>query len=865
MRVTTTPLNPRKLLLVLAASLFASGTNLGPRTREALAQSRGTGGDAELRLKLPFNDGWRFQRQASPGAAVEAEFLGAEKPDYDDSAWESVHLPHTWDATSDNPFAVTGHFRGLGWYRRRFTVPEAWRGHRVHVEFKAIFQVADIWVNGKPAGRHVGGFTGFTLDITPLVEWGAPNLLAVCVNDVLDPAIAPANETNVAAYGGITRTAWLVITPLSHFPSNPVHLEIRRLTNAPDEAVTVKITTRLENPSETALARRLETQIQDSEGRAIRTLDQDVTLVPNQIPEIIQISKPILSLHLWSPDDPYLYSAVSTLYDGDRPVDQVVTPFGIRFMSYDRALGFTLNGNPINLHGVNRRQDYGFLGDAVPEAIGVKDIRMIKAMGANFMRTAHYPQDPAVLDACDRLGILVWEEIPNIKIHLYPPATDNTEPVYTVRFPRPLMENLQLQLGEMIRRDWNHSSIIIWGLGDDLSRYRYPEDFVELSDEAHKLDPSRWTAARSPHVTDVLDATSEPNLVEAHRLHPERKYIWNEWGSFASQRGTEGQPYFRRLPADALSDVSLPDSDAALLMEGYLMQWNALPWLGTAKWCMFDTGETNARRTQTLWERTDARVAFRWPFDDYLGVSDMWRLPKNGFYLLQSQWTEKPMVHIVGQWENRRATPEDRGPSPPRQSDLRTVRVYSNCDTVELLLNGRSLGVRRPETREEEWQDFEQNISRYKSPDSFNRMPLPGAALKHAPFVWRDVAYEPGRLLAVGHKSGATFKDEIQTPGAPVRLVLRADQETLAADDAGVAFIEADVVDTNGVIVPEARPWIRFSVEGPGRLLGGATQIDAIAGVAAINVQSTGAPGSIVVTATAPGLGAGSARIESKP
>jgi beta-galactosidase len=850
------------VLLLAAALLNAAATTSGPGGHGALARNSEAAGVSELRLKLPFNDGWRFKRQAAPGAAVEAEFVGAEKPAYDDSAWETVHLPHTWDATFDNPFAVTGHFRGLGWYRQQFDVPDAWRGHRVHVEFKAVFQVAEVWVNGKAAGRHAGGFTGFTLDITPLVEWGASNLLVVRVNDVLDPAIAPANETNVAAYGGITRTAWLVITPLSHFPSNPVHVET---SGAPDEAVTVKVITRLENPSESALERRLETQIEDSEGRVIQTLNQDVTLQPNRIPEIVQTSKPISSPHLWSPDDPYLYRAVSTLYGGDRPVDRVVTPFGIHFMGYDPATGFTLNGKPVNLRGVNRRQDYGFLGDAVPEAVGVKDIQMIKAMGANFMRTAHYPQDPAVLDACDRLGILVWEEIPNIKIHLYPPATDNTEPVYTVRFPRPLMENLKLQLGEMIRRDWNHSSIIIWGLGDDLSDYRYPEDFVELSDAAHQLDHSRWTAARSPHVTDVTDATSEPNLIEAHRLHPERKYIWNEWGSFASQRGTEGRPYFRELPADPLSDVSLPDSEAALLMEGTLMQWNALPWLGTAKWCMFDTGETNAMRTQTLWERPDARVAFRWPFDDYLGVADMWRLPKEGYYLLQGQWTEKPMVHIVGHWEVGGTPLGGSGRSAPRQRDLRTVRVYSNCDAVELFLNKRSLGARRPESPQTEWNDFETNISRYKSPDDFNRRPLPGAALRHPPFVWRDVVYEPGRLLAVCRKADTTVKDEIQTPGGPVRMVLKADQETLAADDADVAFIEADVVDANGVIVPAARPWIRFSVEGPGRLLGGTTEIDAISGVAAINVQSTGAPGIIVVTATAPGVGAGSVRIEAKP
>ena len=215
----------------------------------------------------------------------------------------------------------------------------------------------------------------------------------------------------------------------------------------------------------------------------------------------------------------------------------------------------------------------------------------------------------------------------------------------------------------------------------------------------------------------------------------------------------------------------------------------------------------------------------------------------------------KILFHPSRNWASDSSTP----------SNARTVRVYSNCETVELSLNGRSLGVRRPETPQQEWQDFEENIRRYKSPDDFNQKPLPGAALKHPPFVWRDIPYEPGTLTAVGQKGGATVKDELRTPGPAVRLALRADQTHLAADDADVAFIEADVVDANGVTVPEARPWIRFTVEGPGRLLGGTTEIDAIAGVAAINVQSTDRAGTIVVTAAAPGIASDSVRIIAKP
>jgi len=547
---------------------------------------------------------------------------------------------------------------------------------------------------------------------------------------------------------------------------------------------------------------------------------------------------------------------VSTLSESNGAVDRYVTPFGIRFITVDPNLGFVLNGKPINLHGVNRRQDYGFLGDAVPEAVAERDIQWIKSLGANFLRTAHYPQDPAALEACDRLGILTWEEIPNIKIHIYPPVEDNVGPVFTERFPRALMQNLKRQLAEMIERDRNHPAIIIWGLGDDLSTYHYPEDFVELSDAAHALDPTRWTAGRAPHVTDIMDATSsyDPerrrfDLLREHQEHPERGYVWNEWGAFQSERGLEGAPYHHR--GESEDSLSLGDRLAGQLLEGHVMQWNALPWLATAKWCMFDTGEMNAIATRTLWDRvSDGRVTFRWPFNDYLGVSDMWRLPKNGFYFLQSQWTEKPMVHIVGHWT-----------WPGEAGRKRQIRVYSNCDTVELQLNGRSLGVHQPITNERVWQDFRKASEEIKYRAEFSQEMLPGASLKHPPFVWEDAPYEDGTLLALARKGTETAREELRTAGNPARLVLKAEKATLDIDREDVSFVEADVVDVNGTTVPDAHPWMRFEVVGPGRLLGGATEIDAITGVAAINVQTTGKPGEIGATAAAPKLGPGSVRI----
>lgn len=797
--------------------------------------------DTGIRNTYPLNRNWRFQRQETPGSAIEAGFIGAEKPGYDDSSWRSVQLPHSWDVGPDNPFSTRGHFRGLGWYRTSIDIPRDWQGRCVRLDFQGVFQVADVWLNGEHVGQHIGGYTGFSIDLTPVLQYGQRNLLAVKVDDTLSPYIAPAVETNVAVYGGIYRTVSLTVLNPVHIPKNGLWLTWAKK----DKNATLTLYGSLHNQSSSSKHVKVEHRILDSDGAVQAQAQSEVRLKPGEelrlIPATVLVSNP----QLWSPDSPHLYTLQSTLWNGGDVVDQDSIRFGIRFMDHDPARGFLLNGEPIQLHGMNRRQDYGFLGDAVPAAVGVKDVHRMKQMGANFVRTAHYPQDPAVLDACDELGILVWTEIPNIKLYVYPPGIDldGADGVSATRFSRPFMRNLKAQLTEMIEQNRNRPSVIIWGLADDLSRYQYPEDFVELSDAAHSLDPTRWTAGRAPHVTDIVDATVYDDLVGQHQAHPEGRYIWNEWGSSHSERGQEGPALIR----DGHPPF-LPDSEAAILCEGFMMQWNAMPWLGTAHWCLCDCGEPGGSPTLSLWEHVDGNpIQPRWPVNDYYGCLDMWRLPKTSFYLFQSQWTEKPMIHIAGHW----TWPKEIG--KPRQ-----VRIYSNCDRVELFLNGRSLGSHTPASRERVWTDFAKTAAKYRDIedmiDSLSRGPLPGSFLRHPPFLWDAVPFQPGTLTAVGKKDGMIVRDERSTAGEAVQLMLISDRESFAADGLDVALIQARVLDTKGILVPTARPWISFSADGPGRLLGGTTEIDAISGIAAINVQSTGDIGQIRVHAESHGL-----------
>jgi beta-galactosidase len=834
----------------IATSVASAATAVGfPQLQlaswEPVAVPAEGGLDAEIRSRARWNQDWRFKRQLSPGSGTEPEFMGAQRPDYDDSDWSQLWLPHTWDATPDNPFATSGHFHGVGWYRKRFEAPESWRGRRVLTHFNGVFQVADVWVNGRHVGQHVGGFTTFVFDVTDSLEFGKTNLIAVKVDDVISPFIAPAEERNVATYGGIYRTVWVEVT-------DPLHVRYRGTwvtVEGNEQGPVVRIRTWLLNQGSSSRTVRLESNVVDAAGNSEAKQDVHVEIAPNEEKSFDQRTEAIDNPQLWTPDSPYLYHLVSTVWEGDRVVDRLVTRFGLRFMRHDSANGFTLNGKPINLHGVDRRQDYAFLGDAVPEAIGVRDVRLMKEMGVNFFRTSHYPQDPAVLDACDELGILVWEEVPNLSVHIYPPPEDENEPVYTTRFPWQLMENIKQQLKEMIEQDRNRPSIIMWGFADDLSEYQFPEDFTELSDYTHSLDPNRWTAGRTPHVTDIMDATTYNDLWVEHAKHPERMYVWNEWGAIPCERDREGPALVR---GDRIQAVS--DSEMALIQEGFLMQWNAMPWLGTAKWCMFDCGETNGTVSRSLWTPPDDKLTLRWPFNDYLGISDMWRLPKNAYFFFQSQWTERPMVHIVGHWT-----------WPQQEGKQRQIRVYSNCDTVELLLNGRSLGVHQPASQERVWADFRVPAEKYSElrSDQFARKLLPGAHLTHPPFVWDNVGYQPGTLVARGRKRDAKVQHELRTAGGGQKIILNAEKQSLAADGMDVSFIKAAVADANGTTVPSARPWIRFTIQGPGRLLGGTTIIDAITGLAAINVQSTSEPGEIVVEAASVGLETGSVRIRA--
>lgn len=798
------------------------------------------------RQTVSLNEGWRFQRQVNPGSEVEWQFRDAWKPDYDDSGWPSVFLPHSWDQTAHLPWVVQNHWRGIGWYRKAFEVPTLSAGQRVFLEFEGAMQVAKVWVNGQPAGEHVGGYTGFVLDVTDLVKPSEQNLLAVRLDDSNNPDIPPANETNIAIYGGIYRDVWLHVTGPVLIPDGGISITTPAVSAAES---TVRVITEVRNSLSSAANIKMTSEVISRSGKVVAAAEQAQEIAANSTAPFPPAALTVTAAELWSPDHPNLYTLRTRLYRDGAAADEISTPFGIRVMGYVPGKGYTINGEFINIHGVDRRQDYGYLGDALPDAVSRRDMEIIKQLGANMIRTAHYIQDKSILEAADELGLLVWEEIPNIKIYDYTPGP-MTE-LGDSRYTRQYIDNCLTALGEMIRRDRNHPSIIIWGIADDNTGYPYIEDHREMVAKAHQLDPTRWVAGRvNPTLTDVRDPTNNAyyDFQKLSLEHPDWKWLWNEWGAFKNERGLIVEPQGNDRPENGVGIVSeyrrstLPSElIGAIAQEASWIKFEAMPWMASAKWEMFDAGCGACQSTKGIFDYYGPPQLRPWGTrfnaGDYRGLSDLWRIPKASYWFVKAQWTDDPFVQIVGHWT-----------WPGQEGKSKMIRVYSTCDQVELFLNGRSLGKRQPESTAS-------LVAEWKSDGLWERWPSlpPGTHLRHGPFIWKNIPYAAGTLRAVGTKNGKQYVDERKTAGDPYRIVLQPDRESIASDGRDAVRIVAVIADQDGVPVPNAMPWLYFHVQGPGRLLG-TPVLDAVWGMAAINVMSKPATGSITVTVSSPGL-----------
>lgn len=621
-----------------------------------------------MRIRRDISDNWQF---------LPVDEAGMENTDYlSRVGWLTVGLPHTWN-TKDIFDNVPGYRRGPAWYRKSFDIPAEWRGKRIVLRFEAAAQVATVWVNNTLVGEHKGAFTPFEFDITRLARVGGDNLVAVRVDNRWRRDVPPY-DMDFNMMGGLHREVYLIATASAYIASTRVTTP--RVSEG--EAVAA-FEAEVRNEASTQREVEIVTQVLDSSGAPVETLTSKAAILAGAAHTFRQETRPILKPRLWSPDTPNLYRVRFEIREQGAAIDDDESPLGFRWFRFDPDKGFFLNGAPLKLRGANRHDDYPGLGWALPPSRHVADLKLLKEIGANFLRPAHYTQHPVVLETCDRLGLLVWEEVPfdgeGEQLAPYAGASGFAETVKQI-------------LRETIRRDRNHPSVIVWSVGNENLNGATENEWravagltKELVALAKEEDPTRPTGVainrfdRAEHVglmelVDVVGLnvyygwygqTFEdfPPLLDAlHRKHPTKPLIVTEYGADMG----------RGLHSDTPRRYDFSEEWGCLYHEAYLREIDARPFVaGSLIWNIFDFA-VEKRMAQTI------------PHMNQKGIYDYYRRPKDVYYFYRSRWTEEPMIYVVSHtWTERQGAPGE-----PKQ-----FKVYSNCDRVELFVNGKSAGV----------------------------------------------------------------------------------------------------------------------------------------------------------------------------
>lgn len=648
---------------------------------------------------ISFNDNWYFYK---------GDLIRGYDKDLITSKFETVTLPHTFNVDDsfdkrkdDSDFSITYYYyRGPVWYRKIFELDDKDKSKRIIISFEAANTVAEVWVNEKYVGKHIGGYSAFQYDITKFLNFGDKNLIAVRVDNSYNYDIPP-HRADYTMYGGIYRDVYLIKV-------NPLHLEhsLVSIINPSVNTATIKILVPIVNNNDTISNYILHIEIFDPSNKKVLEYKKLFSIKKNQSDslnlEIGKINNPLL----WSPDTPYLYTAQISIINNGEIIDVIKEKFGIRWYYFDPNEGFFINGKYLKLHGVNRHQDREGYGNALSNKQHLEDIKMIKELGANFLRLAHYQQDPVVLDACDSLGILVWEEIP----------------VVTSVGKEKFKENALNMLKEMITQHYNHPGIIIWGLMNETVRTQ-PDDELyinvdlckALNNLAKKLDPYRLTAqaqmdSRGDDIFKYTDIRGwniyygwysgkfedfGSFMDKEKRLAPNQPFIISEYGA-GSKRGYH------------IENSNSPDFSEEWQVKFHKSYWKQIvdrKWIaGSLVWNMFDFASDEK--------------AGNIPQQNQKGLADFGRKPKDVFYFYQSMWSKKPMIYIVSHTKTNIIG---------RKDEVKKQEIFSNCDEVELFLNGEKIGNRK----------------------------------KH-PYIW-SVKYKEGvnNIKAVGRKNGLEVTDSL--------------------------------------------------------------------------------------------------------
>jgi len=652
------------------------------------------------RIKYSINENWKFY----PGGLSfgQRDQYRKIKQRIDDN-WETISLPHTWNAF--DPFDdVESYRRGISWYRKEIKLNDNLEGKRIYLYFEGVNQIADVYVNGAFVACHKGGYTAFVVDITGYVKFDGNenrNLIAVQVDNSHNNDVPPLS-VGYALYGGIYRDVWLISTNQVHvkvtdYASSGIYISTPKVTEV--ESI-VKIQGTIVNSSENDRYVRIVNSIVDAENNMVKKVESNLSLEANSEGTFEHTQVSVNNPRLWSPDDPYLYSVYTEIYIGNKLEDRIKNPLGFRWFSFNQDSGFSLNSKEVQIKGTNRHQDYQGLGSALPNSQHVKDLEWIKNMGANFVRLAHYPQDPVVLETCDRLGLLVWEEVPLVNY---------------INTSKEFLENSKAMIKEMIRQHYNHPSVIIWGStneiflwdekGDRVSTINNSNYMKEVHDFVFSLDSliriedsSRYTAMafHSSKDYEKVGIDTIPQIQAWNVYHGWYGGRVDQFGKWLDRRHTENPNSLIFISEyGAGSDVRINGVNSKRFdfsgnwqrryHESHIRRINERPYLaGTAIWNQFDFSQPH----------TGGSI----PHLNQKGMQTWDRKQKDVYFLYNANWNNEPMVYIASRdWKHRFGAEFNDSSDIKEIEEKQPVDIYSNLVNVELLCNGKSLGIRQPD------------------------------------------------------------------------------------------------------------------------------------------------------------------------
>ncbi len=722
--------------------------------------------------RIGFNSDWKF---------IQQDVQGAEETNFNDASWRTLDLPHDWsieeEYNEENPMGdQCGYLpAGFGWYRKTIPIPKEWKDKYVEIAFDGVFMNSTVWANGQKLGHRPYGWISFAYDISDVIQNSESVTFSVRVDNDKQPSARWYTGS------GIYANTWLIVKDKVHVIRDGVFICTKGSSLAIDTEV-ANTTTKLKKI-------KIKTSILDAAGKIIQSTESPVSLYAGKEKAVAQ-SLTLSDPKLWSVESPYLYTAKTEVYIGRKLIDCVETRFGVRDIEWISETGMWLNGKNVKLQGVCNHQDAGALGAAVPDKILRFRLEQLKKMGVNAIRTSHNPQTPVFYNMCDEMGILVMDEI----FDGWMQKARNDYGAHSFD------EWWEKDLSDWIKRDRNHPSIIIYSVGNET----HGDIARNLVEKCHKMDDTRpVTSGHSgSEFMDVLGVNgSSEKLGWFETLEKDRVFIgtenthtWQVRGFYRTHTwyrdgypSTKQKPYWipdltetevfsndwtdeeNRINGKQIFNSSYDNAMVRLTARHNIAQIRDIPnYAGSFRWTGYDyIGEAGY-------------VHGGWPFKSFMGGAiDMANFEKDLYYLYQSQWTSEPMVHILPHWTHPQI---QKGTKIP-------VWVYSNCESVELFLNGRSLGKKVPGSKWDEMQ-----------------------------CQWM-LGWEPGELKAVAYIKGKAIAEEvIQTADAPSRIALSIDGEPLSRDGKDIVQVRVTTIDQKGEFYPFGENRTYFNLIGPGKI-----------------------------------------------